>query len=93
VPHFTELDGVIFSESALEGQFIAPIEVRTSGQNSTLIDLKKEMAARARVMGGNAISGFTYGQKADRGRNLFKWDTERLVGSGSIMLISNPPTE
>ena len=88
---FTTQDGIIFCESVLEGRIIGEIIEKAPTQNTTLLDLKKKMSIKARALGGNAIINFTYSQKADRGRNLFKFDTERLIGTGTVIEMSNPP--
>ena len=93
--HFTEVNGVIFCEKKLAGDRIGPISIKAPSQNSTLTELKAEMAVRAKAMGGDAIVNFTYGQKADKGMSLFnpfKWDTERHTGSGDVIKLHERPT-
>jgi len=93
MPRFTEQDGVIFCESHLDGQVVGDITVKGATQNTLLTELKRDMANQARTMGGNAIMNFNYGQRADRGANIFKWDTERLYGSGTVVRLSERPSE
>ncbi len=49
------------------------------------------MAAEAKRLGGNGVMDFRYSQKADRGANLFKWDTERLNLTGTLVVLSVEP--
>lgn len=93
VPFFTEVDGVVFCESALPGQALGEIREFGSAQNTTLVDVKKVMARKARNLGGNAIINFSYVQRADKGLHLLKWDKERLNCSGTVVLLDRHPTE
>jgi hypothetical protein len=88
---FTEVDGVVFCENELEGNFIAEIREVGSTQNTTLADVKKQMAVKARYLGGDAIINFSYVQKADRGLHLLKWDKERINCSGKVIRLLNHP--
>ena len=89
---FTVQDDVVFCESTLEGERIGDIKEIGATQNTTLLEVKKKMAAKARSMGGNAIINFTYAQKADRMKNIFKFDSERLTCTGTVIHMDNPPT-
>jgi hypothetical protein len=91
---FTESQGIYFTEERIELKSLGHIEIRARGQNSLLSELKSEMAASARALGGNCIMQFTYVQKADSPlKNIFslKWDTERLVGSGEVVVLEQLP--
>lgn len=88
---FTVQDAVVFCEDVLEGQVITEIKEIGATQNTTLLDIKKKMAAKAKALGGNAIINFKYSQKADRMRNIFKFDSERLTGTGTVIHMENPP--
>jgi hypothetical protein len=88
---FTEVDGILFTEGNLEGKVLGPIKEFGATQNTVLGDVKKLMAAKARMMGGNAVINFTYTQKADRGLHLLKWDRERLNCSGVVIVLSEDP--
>jgi uncharacterized protein YbjQ (UPF0145 family) len=90
---FTTQDGVVFCESALEGEKIQEIKEIGATQNTTLLEVKKRMAAKAKSIGGNAIINFTYSQKADRMKNIFKFDSERLTCTGTVIRMENPPTQ
>lgn len=95
MPRFTKQDGVFFTEDAIEGRVLAKLSVRAPSQNSLLTDLKREMARQAKGFGGNCIVRFTYSQRADSPlKNVFsfKWDTERLVGTGDVIQLSEEPT-
>lgn len=88
---FTVQDDVVFCEGTLEGERIQQIKEIGATQNTTLLDVKKKMAAKAKSMGGNAIINFTYAQKADRMKNIFKFDSERLTCTGTVIHMENPP--
>ena len=87
----TLVDGIYFSEGALEGTFIGSIEVKAPTQNTNLAETKKLMSAEAKRMGGDGVMDFRYSQKADRGTNLFKWDTERLNLTGTLVHLTVIP--
>jgi len=89
--YITLVDGVYFSEGTLEGKQLGPILVKAPTQNTNLAETKKLMAAEAKRLGGNGVMDFRYTQKADRGANLFKWDTERLNLTGTVVLLSVEP--
>jgi hypothetical protein len=89
---FTVQDEIVFCEGTLEGRHILKIEEIGATQNTTLLDVKRKMAAKAKSLGGNTIINFTYSQKADRMRNIFKFDSERLIGAGTVIHMENPPT-
>ena len=89
--YITLVDGVYFSEGSLEGQVIGPIAVKAPTQNTNLAETKKLMAAEAKRLGGNGVMDFRYSQKADRGANLFKWDTERLNLTGTLIILNSEP--
>ena len=90
-PFFTEVDGIIFCESSMEGAQIGDIKEFGASQNTTLLEVKKIMASRVRAMGGNAVINFKYVQKADKGLHLLKWDKERLNCSGTVVLLARSP--
>jgi hypothetical protein len=89
--YITKVDGVYFSEGTLEGQVIGPIVVKAPTQNTNLAETKKLMAAEAKRLGGNGVMDFRYSQKADKGANLFKWDTERLNLTGTVVVLGVEP--
>ena len=70
---------------------IGPIAVKAPTQNTNLAETKKLMAAEAKRLGGNGVIDFRYSQKADRGANLFKWDTERLNLTGTLIILNSEP--
>ena len=90
-PFVTEVDGIIFCESSMEGTRLGDIKEFGASQNTTLQEVKKIMASRARAMGGSAVINFKYVQKADKGLHLLKWDKERLNCSGTVVLLSSSP--
>jgi len=75
----------------MEGAQIGDIKEFGASQNTTLQEVKKNMASKARAMGGNAVINFKYVQKADKGLHLLKWDKERLNCSGTVVLLASSP--
>jgi hypothetical protein len=91
---FTEVQGVLFTESTLPIQIIEDISFKAPTQNTTLVEMKGKLAERAKALGGNGLINFKYGQKADKPlRNVFslKWDTERMIASGSVVFFESDP--
>ena len=85
---FTEVDGVLFTESSLEMDSIGSISVRAKTQNTLLGDVKKEVAERVKAMGGNGLMRYSYSQKADNPlKDAFwiRWDSERITVSGEVV--------
>lgn len=88
----TQSEGVYFSEGELEGTVIGPIEVRAATQNTTLAVVKSQLALKAKAMGGDAVINYKYKQAADKGANLFKWDTERIRATGTVIKLTQEVT-
>jgi len=91
---FTESDGVLFTEESLNLVLLGSLHVKAPRQNTTLSELKADMARQAKVLGGNGVIEFRYSQRADSPlKNVFsfKWDTERLVGTGKVVLFEGDP--
>lgn len=88
----SQVQGVYFSEGALDGTVIGPVEVRAATQNTTLATVKIELANKALAMGGDAVINYSYSQRADRGANLFKWDSERIYASGIVIKLTQEVT-
>ena len=84
----TQVLGVFFTEGTLEGTVLGSIEVRAATQNTTLATVKIEMANKALAMGGDAVISYSYGQRADKGANLFKWDSERINATGIVIRLT-----
>jgi hypothetical protein len=87
-------DGIRFVEGRpAEVQEIAPVTVSIGGvlrsaQLRNLDDVKREMAEKARIAGGNAVIEFRYGQKSVGFlASLFQRDDVNWYGSGIIALI------
>lgn len=90
----SELDGVFFTEalSIDRARDLGEVKVQLSGQNKDIRAVKAELAKQVRALNGNALVGFTYGQ---RGNAWFKsltglFDHEHWHGSGRAVLA--PPT-
>lgn len=80
-------DGVFFTEAPAESARLplTPIKVEISRQNSDLRQVKSKLAKEVKAMGGNALVGFTYGQRSHsiwQQIFTFKWDTESWHGGG-----------
>lgn len=82
-------EGVYFTEAPLVAERIDEklLHVEISRQNSNLRAVKKKLADAVRKRGGDALVGFTYGQKSHGVLQqvfTFKWDTESWHGSGYV---------
>jgi|GEM_PF-1825308 hypothetical protein len=96
--HFTTQDSVAFFEGMPAN--CEPIETVTieiggmlisQSQLKTLKDVKRELAARAKRAGGNAIVSFTYGQKSVGFlRSLLQIDDVNWYGGG---IVARVPTQ
>jgi hypothetical protein len=75
-------DGIFFSEALAAESQIEPtmLRVRLRRQNANLNEVKRELAAQVRTAGGNALVGFTYGQKS----RLIGWDKLSWEGTGHV---------
>lgn len=87
----TEVDGVFFTETSKieSAQELGEVTVTINGQNKDLRNVKRELARRVVSMGGNALVGFTYGQ---RGNPWWKslvgsMDAEHWYGAGRAVLL------
>lgn len=93
---FTEVDGVFFTEDSLQMESLGQVNAAAPTQNSTLLDVKRTLAQKAKALGGNGIVGFVYGQKADsalRHAFGFKWDSERMKASGTVVRFESDPRD
>jgi len=74
------LDGVFFTEEPGEEYRTSqvPLQVKIARQNANLPELKRQLARKVRESGGNALVGFSYGQK----KSLFGWDHVAWQGAG-----------
>ena len=84
------VDGILFSDSDLPGEEIEQVVVSISRQNALPSDLKKKMAAKVKVMGGNAVSNFEVAQSGHHwlfSASILMWDTESLYGVGKVRKI------
>jgi hypothetical protein len=84
------VDGVFFTEDAGAIYRIqeSAIQVKISRQNANLPQLKQQLAHKVRQAGGNALVGFTYGQK----RSFFGWDDVAWQGAGFPAILEMPTT-
>lgn len=86
MPRGTEVDGVFFTEAEPIGaRILTRVKVEISRQNADLREVKAELAKKVKAVGGNALVGFRYGQKAHPWWQMFalKWDSESWYGEGT----------
>ncbi len=85
----TICDEVFFTESTISGGIkLEHLHIEISRQNSNLSEVKKLLADKVRLRGGNALMNFKYGQKKHEWWDLvftFKWDTESWHGEGDAV--------
>ncbi len=86
----SELDGVFFTESSsIEGaRDLGEVKVEIAGQNKDIRAVKAELAKKVRALNGNALAGFSYGQKSNPWYRSITglFDAEHWYGSGRAML-------
>lgn len=94
--HVTVQDGIAFYEGIPDKcDHIENVTVEIGGmlitqsQLKTLRDVKRELAAQAKRVGGNAIVDFKYGQKSVGFlRSLLQLDDVNWYGSGVIAIVT-----
>jgi hypothetical protein len=76
----TYFDGVFFTEfPGIEHRLSKKqIVVKIRRQNANLQEVKRGLAKKVTSAGGNALVGFTYGQKG----TMFGWDKGEWQGKG-----------
>jgi hypothetical protein len=78
--------GVYFTEGRPEGaQVLEQIETTSNVQNTNLDWLREQLAKQVKRLGGNALIGFTYVQKA----NVFSFSSITWKASGTAATIEN----
>ncbi len=85
------VDGILFSDSDLPGDYVERVVVSISRQNALPSDLKKKMARKVRELKGNAVSNFEVAQSGHHWiftASVLIWDTESLYGVGIVKRIS-----
>jgi hypothetical protein len=86
----TELDGVFFTEApSIDGaRELGPVKVEIGGQNKDIRTVKAALVKKVRALNGNALVGFTYGQKGNPWyRSLTGlFDHEHWHGSGTAVV-------
>jgi hypothetical protein len=84
--HATLVDGVVFVEGPLwvPADPLGPVNVRIDRQNANLTIVKQRLAAMAKSRGADAIAAFTYGQRAHKWYERFRWDEEAWHGEGTL---------
>jgi hypothetical protein len=92
---YTVFDGVGFVEDHPRGaRRLGAISVEVGGafqhaQLRTLDDVKRAMIAEVRARGGNAVVGFTYGQKSvGFWRSLIHLDDVSWYGKGEVAVVT-----
>lgn len=85
----TVCDDIFFTEAEIPCHSVKHLKIEISRQNSSLTEVKQQLAASAKAMGATAIINFRYGQKSHVWWQylLFKWDTESWYGEGDAIKI------
>jgi hypothetical protein len=84
----TAKNGIFFTEAVIPGAHtIRHISVEISRQNSTLGEVKEQLAGKALSAGANCVMNFKYGQRKHAWHELIalKWDTESWYGEGDAV--------
>ncbi len=86
---------MFFTEaSSIDGaRELGEIKVEIGGQNKDIRVVKAELAKKVKAMNGNALVGFTYGQKGNPWYRSITglFDAEHWHGSGRAVIA--PPSE
>lgn len=86
----SELDGVFFTEApSIDGaRDLGEVKVEIGGQNKDILAVKAALAQRVVSLGGNALVGFTYGQKGNPWYRSITglFDAEHWHGSGRAVV-------
>lgn len=86
----SELDGVFFTEApSIDGaRDLGKVEVEIPGQNKDIRAVKAELAKKVRALNGNALVGFSYGQRSNPWYRSITglFDAEHWHGSGRAVL-------
>jgi hypothetical protein len=88
----TELDGIFFTEASdIDGaRRLGDVKVKVGGQNKDIRAVKAELAKKVRALNGNALVGFTYGQRGNSWWDSFGiFDSEHWYGAGTA--VAAPP--
>jgi hypothetical protein len=93
--HYTLFDGVAFLEDTpAAARLIAPVKVEIGGifahaQLKSLDDVKKLLAAEVKKRQGNALVGFTYGQRSVGWfKSMFSLDDVHWYGAGTVAVVT-----
>jgi hypothetical protein len=87
----TEFEGIFFTEGPIQsGAKLGLLQVESRKQNTTLNELKHQLAERVKGLGGNALQLCT----TRNGVLLFKYEVEgnRKCGSGHRGFVSDIPS-
>lgn len=80
----TECDGIFFTEGPISGGTrLGSLMVESRKQNTSLDELKRELAAKVRNLGGNALDEFNYVQQG----TVFSFSSTRWRASGNAVRI------
>lgn len=86
----TEFDGVFFTEGPIEhGVRLGELKAESRKQNTNLQELKRDLAAQVKRLGGNALENFNYVQQG----TFFSFSSVRWRATGTAVLASDstPP--
>ena len=81
----TEFDGVFFTEGPISGGVkLRELMVESRKQNTNLEELKKQLAAQVKRLGGNALENFNYVQQG----TVFSFSSTRWRATGTAVKVS-----
>lgn len=81
----TEFDGVFFTEGPIVGGTkLGDLKVESRRQNTNLDELKQQLAAQVRRLGGNALENFNYVQQG----TVFSFSSTRWRATGTAVRAS-----
>jgi hypothetical protein len=82
----TECNGVFFTEGPIAGGTrLGQVQVESRRQNTSLDDLKEQLANRVLKLGGNALDNFNYVQQG----TVFSFSSTRWRASGQAIRIAD----
>jgi hypothetical protein len=81
----TEFDGIFFTEGPIVGGTkLGDLKAESRKQNTNLDELKQQLAAQVRSLGGNALENFNYVQQG----TVFSFSSTRWRATGTAVRAS-----
>ena len=78
----TEFEGIFFTEGPIQsGAKLGLLQVESRKQNTTLNELKHQLAERVKGLGGNALENFSYVQQG----TVFSFSSTRWRATGNAV--------